>query len=163
MLDLKYFLPNMLLFKNAPENDPYLGNDFFWCGSDGKGLAHSVLVLWPVDKKFSCRVIWSLFGCLVVGCGARATLTIERLPTLYLYYKINVYVHGRRNGSKNLWRISEAGECTSELLELTSRDCAQLLLGCRRAASCFFKWRPGLFFFCHGHCWLLNRRITETP
>ena len=94
---------------------------------------------------------------------AQVTLTIERLPTLYLYYKINVYVHGRRNGSKNLWRISEAGECTSELLELTSRDCAQLLLGCRRAASCFFKWRPGLFFFCHGHCWLLNRRITETP
>ena len=116
--DQKYFLPNMLLFKNAPENDPYLGNDFFWYRSDGKAAAPSLLVLCSFDKKFSCRVIWSLFGCLVVGCGAWATLTIERLPILYLYTKYMCMCTEEEMGARIRWRISEAGECTSELPEL---------------------------------------------
>ena len=41
-------------------------------------------------------------------------------------------------GARIRWRISEAGECTSELPELTSRDCAQLVLGGRRARQLFF-------------------------
>ena len=43
ILDQKYFLPNMLLFKNAPENNPYLGTDFFGVGLMGKLLP---LVYW---------------------------------------------------------------------------------------------------------------------
>ena len=40
-------------------------------------------------------------------------------------------------GARIRWRISEAGECTSELRDLTSMDCAQLVLGGRRARQLF--------------------------
>ena len=97
----KILLTKHATFQKCPRKRPIPQKRFFWRGSDEKVLVPRALVLCPVDKNCSCRVIWSLVGCLVVGCGARAPLTIERLPTLYLYYKVYVYVHGRSNGSKN--------------------------------------------------------------
>ena len=41
-------------------------------------------------------------------------------------------------GARIRWRISEAGECTSELRDLTSEDCAQLVLVGSRSRQLFF-------------------------
>ena len=48
---------------------------------------------WPFLSR-SCRLICCPVGWLVVGCWARAALTIERLPTLfvYLYFYICIFL-----------------------------------------------------------------------
>ena len=56
-------------FQKCPRKRPIPQKRFFWRGSDEKVLVPRALVLCPVDKNCSCRVIWSLVGCLVVSCG----------------------------------------------------------------------------------------------
>ena len=100
-------------FSNLPQKTT-LGNDFVWCGSDGK---------------------------------------------------VYVYVYGRRKGSKNsMENLRGRGMYLGAPRTDVQRLCS---IGIRWQESTpvvfLDKWRPGLFFFYPGQCWLVNRWIGETP